>query len=201
MAQAPQPAPEANPAISDTTSIRPKLFIAAVAVIGLAVMVTTMNPHRKYSTRQFWETATVETVAEVPEKALQPANKNGSVLMWAAMGARDAEILRALVARGADVNESDTTFGGTPLSAAAGKSERPEMIAVLVELGGDVNKRVNNGETPAMVAARYNFTPGMIEALHAAGADLTATNDQGQTALEIASEAGNAVAEKALRDL
>jgi ankyrin repeat protein len=179
-------------------SVNPKLLIALVAVAVLALVLKALNPHKKYSTRQFWETATVATVATIPGEALKPGNRNGGVLRWAAMGAKDPQILKALVERGADVNESDVVFGGTPLSAAAGKSERPEMIAVLVGLGADVHKRVSNGETVAMVAAQFNTTPGIIEALEAAGADFTARNDQGKTALDLAREHQNATAEKAL---
>jgi ankyrin repeat protein len=160
-------------------TVNPKLLIALAAVVALALVLKLLNPHKKYSTRQFWEGATVSTVASVPDKALKPGNKNGSVLMWAAMGAKDPAILRALVERGADVNESDVVFGGTPVSAAAGKSNMPEMIAALVGLGADVNKRV-------------------IEALKVAGADFSARNHQGKTALDLAREHQNATVEKAL---
>ena len=178
--------------------VNPKLLWLLVAVIAYAVATRLANPHRKYSTRQYWESATVAQVADVPQKALLPGNKNGSVLMWAAMGARDPEILRALVRRGAAINEADVVFGGTPMSAAAGKSAHPEMIAVLKSLGADPNQRVNNGETPAMVAAQYNQTPGIIEALAAAGADLTARDHQGRSALDLARATGNSTAERAL---
>ena len=83
-------------------SVNPKLLIALAGVIALALYLKAANPHKKYSTRQFWETATVVTVSTVPDKALKPGNKNGSVLMWAAMGAKDPAILKALVERGAD---------------------------------------------------------------------------------------------------
>jgi ankyrin repeat protein len=178
--------------------VNPKLLALLGVVIVIALVVKLGNPHREYSTRQFWEKATVATVADVPQKALAPGNRNGSVLMWAAMGAEDPAILRALVERGADVNESDPVFTGTPMSAAAGKSEHPEMIGMLKELGADPNKTVNNGETPAMVAAQYNHTPGIIEALREAGADLEARSDQGMTALDFARKAGNTVVEQEL---
>ena len=180
-------------------NVNPKLLAVLFAVIALAVGLRFLNPDKKYSTRQFWERSTVATVAEVPQRALARGNKNGGVLMWAAMGARDPEILKALVARGADVNETDVIFGGTPMSGAAGKSEHPEMIGVLKSLGADVNKRVNNGETPAMIAAQYNRTPGIIEALREAGADLDARSVQGKTALDFAKEAENEVVVAALR--
>lgn len=69
---------------------------------------------------------------------------------------------------------------------------------MLVSLGADVHKRVNDGETAAMVAAQYNQAPGIIEALDAAGADFAARNVQGKTALDLAREHRNAIAEKAL---
>jgi ankyrin repeat protein len=178
--------------------VNPKLLLLLLAVIAVAAAVKLGNPHRKYSTREFWAHATVATVADVPQEALAPRNRNGGVLMWAAMGTRDPEVLRALVHRGADVNESDVKFGGTPMSAAAGKSEHPEMIAMLVTLGADPDKRVNNGDTPAMVASKYNHTPGIIEALAAAGADLGIRNKDGHTALYLARAHGNQTVEQAL---
>ena len=178
--------------------VNPKLLTLLAVAIGIAIAVKLNNPHREYSTRQFWQEATVATVAEVPQKALAPGNRNGSVLMWAAMGARDPEILRALVQRGADVNEADVLFGGTPISAAAGKSVYPAMIGMLASLGADPNKRVNNGETAAMVAAQYNRTPGIIVALDEVGADFEVRNFQGRTALDLARESGNTIVEAAL---
>lgn len=178
----------------------PKLWIALALVIALALYVKLSNPYRKYSTQQFWATATVADVADVPQKALAPGNRNGGVLMWAAMGARDPQILRRLVARGAEINEADH-LGGTPMSAAAGKSEHPEMVTMLASLGADVNQPVNFGMTPAMVAAQYNQTPGIIEALAEAGADFTLRNQAGSTALQVARESENGVVVEALQRL
>jgi ankyrin repeat protein len=179
-------------------SVNPKLIYALVGVVALAIGLKLNNPDKRFSTREFWETATITTVATVPESVLKPGNPNGGVLMWAAMCAKDPAILKALVDRGADVNESDVIFTGTPVSAAAGKSTRPQMISMLVSLGADVNKRVHNGETAAMIAAQYNQTPGIIEALKVAGADMATRNNQGKTALDLARLNGNATAEKAL---
>ncbi|MDR0246886.1 MAG: ankyrin repeat domain-containing protein, partial [Burkholderiales bacterium] len=137
-------------------------LVLAIAIFG-AVKIT--NPYKKYSTAEFWEQATVASVREVPQKALQPGNRNGGVLMWAAMGTSDIAVIRELVYRGADVNESDPQFSGTPLSAAAGYGRSPQIITELARLGGDVNKTVNNNETPLMIAARFNHNPGFVEAL------------------------------------
>lgn len=178
--------------------VNPKLIIALGVVIALVVFIRFLNPHREYSSTEYWQAATVESVASVPEAALAPGNKNGSVLMWAAMTTSDPQVIEALVARGADVNESDPVFLGTPLSAAAGYSKHPHIIDELIRLGADVRKRVGNEETALMVAAQYNTTPGIVETLIAHGADPAATNAQGKTALDLARQKRNAVTEAAL---
>ncbi|MDR2174165.1 MAG: ankyrin repeat domain-containing protein [Burkholderiales bacterium] len=181
--------------------IRKGYLIALIFAVVIFGAVKLTNPHRKYSTAEFWEQATVASVQEVPQKALQPGNRNGSVLMWAAMGTSDVEIIRELVYRGANVNESDPQFSGTPISAAAGYGRSPQIITELVRLGGDVNKTVNNDETPLMIAARFNHKPWFVEALVAAGARVDAENAQGATALDIAIRNQNTTAEQALRAL
>jgi ankyrin repeat protein len=182
-------------------AVNPKLILFLILVVVLAVVLKTMNPHKKYSTREFWQSATTASVDEVPDDALQPGNKNGGVLMWAAMGVSDPAILDALVRRGADINESDPIFSGTPLTGAAGYSEHPEVIEALVQLGADVDMRVNNNEDALMIAAQYNPNPGIIETLVALGSDLDAKNSQGLTALELAKKNHNQAAEDVLARL
>lgn len=179
-------------------AIDPKLLIALGLAVIVFVAIQFMNPNKKYSRQPFWENATVESVAEVPEEALQPGNKNGSVLMWAAMSTTDPTIISALVDRGADVNESDPTFSGTPLTGAAGYSKNPDIIKKLVSLGADINKRVNNQETALMIAARFNSHPGIVEILLELGANPSDTNTQGQTAMELAKQHSNQPALAAL---
>lgn len=180
-------------------AVQPKYLIALALVVAIAIGVKLSNPHRKYSTREFWRDATVETVRDVPQEALAPGNKNGSVLMWAAMGADDPGVIVALVERGADVNEHDRVFGGTPLSGAAGHSQSPAIIEQLVELGADIDEPVNNGETPLMIAARYNTDPSIVQTLIELGADVTRENAQGLTALDVANTSGNEAAATVLR--
>ena len=43
--------------------------------------------------------------------------------------------VRALVERGANINETDGIFKGTPLSAVAAHGEHPQMLDTLTELG------------------------------------------------------------------
>jgi len=49
----------------------------------------------------------VESVAQVPDKALLIRNKNGSVLMWAAMYNKNSGIIEELLAQGADAKEKN----------------------------------------------------------------------------------------------
>ena len=101
----------------------------------------------------FWQSATVADVSGIPAEALEPGNKNGSVLMFAAGFVSDAEILGRLVARGSRINEQDTLYG-TPVSSAATLNANPEIIATLVKLGADVNVRLYGEATPLMNAAQ-----------------------------------------------
>ena len=121
--------------------------------------------------------------------------------MWAAMAAPDPEIISALVARGADINESDGIFKGTPLTGAAGYSSNPIIIDELIRQGADIDKERNNNEDALMIAAQYNSNPGIIERLVFHGADVTNKNTQGKTALDLAVENNNVVAKEALEKL
>lgn len=179
-------------------SVKPIYLIALVAVIALAGALKLMNPHKKYSTRQFWQTATVDAVAEISAQALKPNNKNGSVLMWAAIGTSDPKIIRALVERGAQVNEHDPVFSGLPITGAAGYTRNPEVIKELVRLGADINKKVNNNETALLIAAQHNKNEGIVETLVSLGANINDTTAQGKSALDLAKENNNETAERAL---
>lgn len=167
-------------------SVKP-VYLAALALVILFVIYTKFsNPYREYSTAAFWEAATLETVDQVPDQALMPGNKNGPVIMWAAIGASDTEIIKALQDRGSDINESDGIFKGTPLTGAAGYSKHPEIIDELIKLGADINKKVHNEETALMIAAQYNKSRGIAKTLIKHGARLNDKNRQGKTALDLA---------------
>jgi ankyrin repeat protein len=87
-----------------------------------------------------------------------------------------AEILRALVEAGADVNVHDDQ-GKTPIFNAC---HNVEALKPLVAVGADLNAKDRFGETPIMQC----FVPKGLTALIEAGADLTAQNNHGQTAAQ-----------------
>ena len=180
------------------SNVNPIYLVALLFVVLFVAYLKISNPYREFSTSEFWQNATVHTVIEVPNEALKPGNKNGPVLMWAAIGANDPEILKALVARGAQINEADGIFKGTPLTGAAGYAKNPKMIDVLINLGADVHKTVHVGETALMIAAQLNKNSGIISTLRKHGADLDNKNESGKTALDIAKENKNETAIKEL---
>ena len=182
-------------------SVNPKLLIVLVLVIVFAGALKLMNPHKKYSTQEFWRTATAADVASIPDEALKVGNKNGGVLMWAATSTPDPAVITSLVDRGADINESDPIFTGTPLTGAAGYGNNPDVLRELVRLGADVHKRVNNAETALMIAAQYNDNPTIIQTLIDLGADVNAKNKQDLTALDLAKLKNNQSAVFALEKL
>jgi len=185
------------------------LWILAAVVLYAGWFLIT-HPNQKFSTEAFWQTATLEDVADVPQEALENHNKNGPVLMWAAAATKDPRIITALVERGADVNGADfrtytktnrfsktrkTTVDeniqATPLSAAAAQSTSTAVIAELVRLGANVNSRHTNEFTPLMIAASWNTDPAITLELIKHGADITLKNKFGETALESAKSQDN----------
>jgi uncharacterized protein len=105
-------------------------------------------------------------------------------------GAEAAEVARALLGAGADVNaRSRNPLSVLPLhSAVAGNHH--EVAVVLIEAGADVNATQRHGWTPLHGAAQ-NGAAETVERLLAAGADPAATNDDGRSARDLAAEAGH----------
>lgn len=174
-------------------SIKPIYLIALVLVIGFVAYIKISNPYREYSTTEYWEEATLASVAEIPDDALKAGNKNGPVIMWAAVGTGNIQLIKVLLDRGADINEADELFGATPLSGASGFSKYPEIIEQLIKLGADINKKVNNQETALMIAAQYNENPGIATMLIKYGADINDINKQEKTAFDLAKLNNNTV--------
>lgn len=138
-------------------SVNPKLIFILVAVIALFCYIEISNPYQEYSTEAFWESATVHDVYQVPEEALQPNNKNGPVLMWAASVTNNPKIIEALINRGVDVNEREIDFNGTALSAASYQNTNSDIIDELVRHGAEVNIVLGHlKKSPLLLAAEQN---------------------------------------------
>jgi hypothetical protein len=93
------------------------------------------------------------------------------------------EILKTLIAVGADVNRANN-IGTSPISQVCGGS--PELVRLLKRAGANLNVRDLNGETPLMSC----WDVSSVQALIDAGANLKARNGKGLTARQLAWEHG-----------
>jgi len=102
----------------------------------------------------------------------------------------DLRLLRALIARGVDLNAAHA--GLTPLLAATRDSwhGRPEAVMTLLANGADPRVRDLEGNTPLHHAARSS-DPGVAALLRDAAAELEVRNNDGLTPLGVACAAGN----------
>lgn len=102
----------------------------------------------------------------------------------------DLRLLRALIARGVDLNAAHAWM--TPLLAATRDSwhGRPEAVMTLLTNGADPRITDAEGNTPLHHAARSS-DPGVVALLRDAGAEMDALNADGVSPLGIACMAGN----------
>lgn len=101
----------------------------------------------------------------------------------------DLDVIRALLDKGADINEQDRA-GHTALHLAV-INERVEAIRMLLEAGADVDITDHRfGFRPLHLSARKGNT-GVSELLVRYGADLDAQSLRGKTALHLAATYGH----------
>ncbi|MGH7494877.1 MAG: PQQ-binding-like beta-propeller repeat protein [bacterium] len=88
--------------------------------------------------------------------------------LWAAARKGDAEAVKALLTKGAEVN-AKTRYGATALSFAADRGH-VKVIEVLIENGADVNMKDSFYNSPAMGWAAYNGHTEAVKLMLARGA-------------------------------
>lgn len=112
--------------------------------------------------------------------------------------AGDLDGVRRQLELGADIDA--VVHNLTALHRAA-RTNKPDSIKLLADMGADLDVRVGRGEmTPLMVAAASGHV-GTCKALLESGADLFANNAHGKRASELADEAGHAPLAQALREI
>lgn len=99
------------------------------------------------------------------------------------------EIVRALLAAGANPNIARSSDNCSPLFAAADKGNT-ECIKLLIEAKANVNAPLKNGATATLYAAKNNHLEA-LRVLLDAGADLNLRSSDGYSPLMVAVEAGN----------
>ncbi|MCE7032124.1 ankyrin repeat domain-containing protein [Lysobacter sp. GX 14042] len=125
-----------------------------------------------------------------PHALPQPGDRDQRSLAALAAVLPDLRLLRALIARGVDLNLAHA--GLTPLLAATRDSwhGRPDAVTTLLANGADPRTRDAGGNTPLHYAARSS-DPGVAALLLDAAAELEAVNADGWTPLGLACAAGN----------
>lgn len=111
--------------------------------------------------------------------------KNGDTALMIASYKANREAVRALLAKGAQVNRS----GWTPLHYAAAAGDN-EIVKMLLEKDADLDAKSPNNTTPIMMAARGGHIL-TVKMLLDNGADATLKNDVGMTAIDFAQQNGN----------
>ncbi len=97
------------------------------------------------------------------------------------------EVVKALLAAGADVNAaSRESMKVTPLASAAA-AKQTDLARVLIEHGADVNARAASGHIP-LHEASANGNVELVKLLIEKGADVNAKTDDGKTPLDFAIE-------------
>jgi len=103
----------------------------------------------------------------------------------------DDELVRLLIAAGADVNDAETGIFFTPLHCAATRGYT-NIVELLLSAGADVDESGDwRGETPLHCAAALRDARQMIELLLTNGAEINATSHSGDTPLQYAAYVDN----------
>lgn len=131
-----------------------------------------------------------EVTAELlrhPGTDLERKAVNGNTALMMAAFKRDEEVVRALLKKGAKVNQP----GWTALHYAAASGD-DKIAQLLIENGAKldaVSPRASGAFTPLMLAAREGKDT-TARLLVARGANIKLTNTEGHTAAQIAKQAG-----------
>ena len=133
-------------------------------------------------------TAVVQDLLAHPGTDLERKAVNGNTALMMAAFKRDGDTVRALLDKGAKVNQP----GWTALHYAAASGD-VAIAQLLIERGAQVNAlspRPSGAVTPLMMAAREG-QDGIVRLLLAKGANAGLKNTEGFTAAQLAKQAGH----------
>jgi ankyrin repeat protein len=167
----------ANPNRAEELSLMTPLMAAETAPIAVALLQFGADPNARDRTGRtvLHHAVTMrDGAAIVPLLVHKGANPNGitddgskATPLFAAIDKytedkdkeTTAQVIRALVSVGADVNASDG-HGANALAVAATRNQ-PDLIRLLVDLGADPHQKLNNGRTPLDYARDANASDAL----------------------------------------
>ncbi len=115
--------------------------------------------------------------------------KDGSTLLFETIKIGDSQLIKTLINRGANVNQSNIIgYFSTPLMQAV-SANQPEVTEMLLHTGADINDTDVLGD-PAVNWASYLGRTEIVKLLIASGADVKVTTIHGN-ALDIAMRQGH----------
>lgn len=138
-----------------------------------------------------------QVVTRARLEAWLKAGVDVNVELMNAVVAADAERVKFLIEKGADVNKPDQ-LGALPLGVAA-SIRRTDLMQILLDAGAKADAADSDDMTALQHAINVNHVPS-IQLLAKRGADLEKGTEKGYTALEIALSEGQFFAAQALLD-
>ncbi len=109
------------------------------------------------------------------------ATPHGGTALHYAAGHGDLPMVKALLARGADVNAASANSGDTPLIAACREWAHSYLVAPLIEAGADVNAKDNSGRTALLWSVTPLLNAPLVKLLLEHGADPALADTSGMT--------------------
>jgi len=140
----------------------------------------TVNDNNLYATFLDWpeDKAIIKTI-----RAQGPGAENMEMEgLWAAAKEGHVEVIKQLIANGADINAKEPDNGSTPLIIAVAYGQN-DAASVLIENGAKINAKNNDGST-ALHSAAFLGHAAIVKLLLENGAKVNAKNKYGSTPLD-----------------
>lgn len=102
---------------------------------------------------------------------INAANADGYTALMFAASYNSAEVVRFLIAKGADVDATASKIRMNALHIAAAFNPHPDVVQALVEGGIDIESKIVMGDTPLIAAALENPNLEVVQRLVTLGAD------------------------------